>query len=70
MTPEELRKLADEIERLAAENAELRMDAERYRIVRRSGLDKDFLVVRTEDGEVLEGESLDGAVDALKGGGA
>lgn len=63
----------DEIERLKAENAELRKDAERYRWLRvnryaRRESDGVMLDVFDEDGTLLDSDYLDAAIDAAMEG--
>jgi hypothetical protein len=67
-------EMSKEIERLQAENAELRKDAERYQWLRDAGYGFD-IAVREEDGEGEQWvhgyppEELDASIDAaMKGG--
>jgi hypothetical protein len=61
--PTNILALLDEIDKLKAENAGLRKDAERYQLVRRG----QHWAVIDGIGDSLRAESLDSAVDAAKG---
>lgn len=69
------KKMADEIARLRAEAEALRVDAERYRWLRHADMDgvcvvdvNVWLDFDIADCEQIDGEKLDAAIDAARGG--